>query len=273
MSSVELRDMAHAIGDDRRPLSKSTASEDVDWVAVHRARQWDLAMAEAAIENSGEASRAWIDDEVVLRYANADVPGMLAAWEAREGRNSCLTEASVIARGYAERGDARAIPLIEQVRAILPAEAAVLSAKLALANGDTSGAAASLRSAFEMLRAEPWMMPALRENAFAMADRLCQIDPGLSLPLLASLSEPFAVDVARQSRISCCSRIAATLGPGEAVPFLACFEPFVPWKLPFLVFRQKIYAAVGHPLADKAAWDVLVFKAQAEEALERREPR
>ena len=189
---------------------------------------------------------------------------MLAAWEAREGRNSCLPEASVIARGYAERGDARAIPLIEQVRAILPAEAAVLSAKLALANGDTSGAAASLRSAFEMLRAEPWMMPALRENAFAMADRLCQIDPGLSLPLLASLSEPFAVDVARQSRISCCSRIAATLGPGEAVPFVACFEPFVPWKLPFLEFRQKIYAAVGHPLADKAAWDVLVFKAQAE---------
>ena len=273
MSSVELRDMAHAIGDDRRPLSEGIAGEDVDWVAVHRARQWDLAMAEAAIENSGEASRAWIDDEVVLRYANADVPGMLVAWEAREGRNSCLTEASVIARGYAERGDARAIPLIEQVRAILPAEAAVLSAKLALANGDTSGAAASLRSAFEMLRLEPWMMPALRENAFAMADRLCQIDTGLSLPLLTSLSEPFAVDVARQSRISCCSRIAATLGPGEAVPFLACFEPFVPWKLPFLVFRQKIYAAVGHPLADKAAWDILVFKAQAEEALERREPR
>jgi len=273
MSSVELRDMAHAIGDDRRPLTQSTASKDVDWVAVHRTRQWDLAMAEAAVEGSGKPSRAWIDDEVVLRYANADVPGMLVAWEAREGRNSCLTEMSVIARGYAERGDARAIPLIKQVEEFLPAEAAVLSAKLALAGGDPSGAAASLRAAFEMLKREPWIMPALRENSFAMADGLCRADPGLSLPLLRSLSEPFAVDVARESRISCCSRIAATLGPGEAVPFIAGFEPFVPWKLPFLEFRRKIYAAVGHPLADRALWDVLVFKAQAEEAVQRREPR
>jgi hypothetical protein len=245
----------------------------VDWVAVHRARQWDLAMAEAAVEDSGKASRAWIDDEVVLRYANADVPGMLAAWETRGGTNACLTETSVIARGYAERGDARAIPLIKQVEEFLPAEAAVLSAKLALAGGDPSGAAASLRAAFEMLKREPWIMPALRENSFAMADGLCRADPGLSLPLLRSLSEPFAVDVARESRISCCSRIAATLGPGEAVPFIAGFEPFVPWKLPFLEFRRKIYAAVGHPLADRALWDVLVFKAQAEEAVQRREPR
>jgi spermidine synthase len=273
MSSVQLRDMSHALGDDRYPLVFDRDDAPVAWREAELARQWDLAMAEDAIDQMGEPSRPWIEDEVVLRYANGDVPGMLEAWENRKQENSCLTESSVIARGYAERGDTRAIRLIERVREVLPAEAAVLTAKLSLAAGDARSAAASLQTAFEMLRADPWMMPGLRERAFAMADGLSHADPSLSLPLLRSLSEPFAVDVARESRISCCSRIAATLGAGETVPFVAVFEPFVPWKLPFLEFRRKIYAEVGHPFVERAARDIATFRKLAAEDAARRASR
>ena len=263
MSSVELMDASLAISDDHRAVPNAGDVEPVDWRLVDRTRQWDLAMAEAAIDRMGDPARPWVEDPVVMRYANGDVPGMLAAWEARTDDSACLTEMSVIARGYAERGDPRANRLIELLRGLLPAEAEALAAKLALAGRDTRAAASHLRAAFEGLRREPWMLPALRENAFALADAISRAVPAESPQLLAGLVEPFAVDVAHDSRISCCARVAATMGPGEAAVYLAVFEPWVPWKLPFLQFRRKIYQRIAHPLAEKAARDVALFEAQA----------
>src|SRR6516165_7505156 len=72
------------------------------------------------------AMNAEAHDKVLERYAGKDARGMLVAWESLPHSAPCLTELAVIAHLYAESGNGKAEPLIEQMRNHLPSEAAAL---------------------------------------------------------------------------------------------------------------------------------------------------
>ena len=83
---------------------------------------------------------------------------MLAAWEGLPHGEPCLIELAVIAHLYAESGDSRGEPLIEQLRRQLPAEAEALRGILAWRQGNYAESGRRLAAALRQLQNDPWML-------------------------------------------------------------------------------------------------------------------
>ena len=101
----------------------------VDWKAVALGRQWDAVVRGGKKPSADDlALNEGAYDNVLERYVAKDpgARGMLVAWESLPHSASCLTELAVIAHLYAESGNSKAEPLIEQLRNHLPTEAAAL---------------------------------------------------------------------------------------------------------------------------------------------------
>lgn len=251
---AEMVDLGGKASADRDGMA---AGVDPSRVAV--ARQWNLAVSGRCGKADAPGFPCRISDLVVRRFVAGDDAGMLEAWERAGAEARCLQEASWIARRYAEKGDERCRPLIEEIRSLMPAEALVLDSKFSLASGDRDGATARLAEAFTVLATDPWMSSGLRENAFQLATDLAAA-PARAGTLLAALQKPFAADAARESRLTCGCFVAARLGAEAALPFVAAYEPHVPWKAMFLDFRKRVYAEAGDPRAALAALDVAEFE-------------
>jgi hypothetical protein len=171
-----------------------------------------------------------------------------------------LAEVADVARAYAEKGDAKAEPLIERLRPYSPATADVLSARLALARNDIPAATESLEKCFVALRTAPWLSVDSNELALRMAVEIAQTSPDKAPRLLAALSQPFAAEATKSGRVKAASFIAAGLGPSESLPLLESYEPHVPWAREFLAWRRDTYLSTGHPLAAKAAAELEEFE-------------
>jgi spermidine synthase len=244
----ELADWSVRLGDTRAPVV-SPQDGTIDWDAVSRARLWDFA-------DSGILADPAVADSVrtILEHRVAgDVDGMLAAWETTDQRTASLAEIMAVAGAYASRGDARAEPLIAQLRPSMPAVADVLSARLAWARGDVAGAAGQLESAFLILRESPWMPNTVMEQAFVLAVDIARGHPEQASRMLAALAQPLAAEATKRGRLKAACFIAASGPPEVAIPFLEAHEPHVPWAREFLAWRHSVYLAAGHPLASKAA--------------------
>ena len=244
------------IGDHRPPVSGGT----VDWKAVALGRQWDAVVRGGKKLSADDlALNEGAYDNVLERYVAKDARGMLVAWESLPHSAPCLTELAVIAHLYAESGNSKAEPLIEQLRNHLPTEAAALQGILAWRQRKFSESGERLATALRRLRSDPWVLDHIRVKTFDAAIRVAKADPRQAPKLLQAFGEPFAAYSADENRRATACVIAEELGPATVAQFVESFEPHVPWSEQFLTYRQQAYRNAGHRLAAQADRDLQEF--------------
>lgn len=244
------------IGDLRPPLSGGA----VDWQAVALGRQWDAAVRGGkSISADDLASSEEGCDMVLERYVAKDARGTLLAWEGLPHSAPCLTELAVIAHLYAQSGNSKAEPLIEQLRKHLAVEADALGGILAWRQGKVGQSGQRLAAALRRLRSDPWILEHIRLKAFDAAISVAKADPAQAAKLLRALGEPFAANYADESRRATACVIAEEIGPAAVAQFVESFEPHVPWSQRFLAYRRQAYQNAGHRLAAQADRDLQEF--------------
>ena len=200
------------IGDHRPPVSGGA----VDWKAVALGRQWDAVVRGGKKLSADDlALNEGAYDNVLERYVAKDARGMLVAWESLPYSAPCLTELAVIAHLYAESGNSKAEPLIEQLRNHLPTEAAALQGILAWRQRKFSESGERLATALRRLRSDPWVLDHIRVKTFDAAIRVAKADPRQAPKLLQAFGEPFAVYSADENRLRYGLRHCGGTRPGH----------------------------------------------------------
>jgi hypothetical protein len=98
-------------------------------------------------------------------------------------------------------------------------------------------------------------MRRIAEAAAARTIDVAKADPNLARRMFEQLSRPFASGCFEFNRLLTRVKVAQVLGPQRVVEALSELEPHVPWSGDILSARAKAYAAVNHPLADRAQRD------------------
>ena len=253
-SGVPLLRKLAALHDATRP---ATSGDVIDWGVVSRERDW------IACEGRADPDVARPENPVLERHVAKDAPGMLSAWEKSPAERGCCQEVGSVAMDYAMAGDGRADAMAARLRAGRPTEALMIRGMLASRQGRFEEAVELLTAAIRQLRVNPWVMPAIRENAFDAAIALSSNSNVFASRFLEALSEPFAAATADESRRDCALLIGASGPKGRLVSVLESYEPHVPWTRRFLTFRANIYRETHHPLAVVAQRELAVFEANA----------
>jgi predicted membrane-bound spermidine synthase len=192
-------------------------------------------------------------------YLAGDWPAMTAAWEQQARRANSPTELALLAFAYAQQGDAKAMPLVSQLRAFQPTEATAILGVFMSRKKRLEDAADMLALTFLRLRNDPWALREIAQGALDTAILLVQADRRQAPKLWAEIQHPFAVGFATETRRGAACWIASQVQASAAAECMASFEPNVLWTRSFLHLREKIYTAAHHPLAAKAAHDRAEF--------------
>ena len=254
----EVRDSAHARGEDRPQLSGG----EIDWEAVQDQRFAQRVAGGLAPDVSAAMTVAQRYRVQALRYYfEGRLDQTLAWWRAQPREPSGPMELLVIGAALASAGDDAALPYLERMRTIEPVESAALLATLRWRQGKVAEAAAVLVSVFRACQRDPWPMMRLMTNALNLAVALAANDPELGRQLYAVLKTPFAVHLLDQKRKETVVRLAKQLGGEYCVEALQPLEPYVPWRDDFLRDRLHCYEAAHDPRASAAARDVRTYAA------------
>jgi spermidine synthase len=255
----EVREVARALRNDRPMVMDGTP----DWDQVERERAniyASLGYPPLISPRLPPALRELILP--TLSYVQGHNASALQAWEARHYAPANSTERLLMAEGLAEKGDERALPLIEAIRAEQPIEADMLLARLKLRQERLPEAAELLRSAFIRYRTDPWVSLPVVKGALALAQQLAHKGPGWASMMLAVLREPFVVYSQDEKRVEMSLELAAALPLDRScVDLLQPLEPNTPWNLPSLRFRARCYRQFNPVLADLAERELLEFDA------------
>ena len=263
-SLFTLRDEARALGA-ARPRG---IEEGVDWEekVADQHLAFLAALGDAPINPqfySGERSKR---AEALAYFAFANGRPIATNWTAQKKSPDDLIELLALAWGYAEIGfEAKARPLIEQVRPHGQTEALILDALLLYAQNQQAAAAERLEQACLRLREDPTVLRKLSERGIRLAYDIADKDPQQAPRMEAALSRPLAVMMANEQRRMTRCLVAHKVSPALAAPAMAELEPHVPWTLEMLALRAEAYAAAKHPLAAKAQRDLALFREQAPE--------
>jgi hypothetical protein len=172
----------------------------------------------------------------------------LGHWGAQKRDPIDPTEIAVIAQSLAENADDAALPFIDRLRPLKPAEAAAILARLRLRQNKHTEAAAALESAFATYRSEPWTWPFIMSLALESAKELTARQ-GETMGLVhEALSQPFALNMFDESRRATLLALdmVKKLDSG-CIEILRPFEPYVPWREELLAWRARCYALARHP--------------------------
>jgi hypothetical protein len=102
----------------------------------------------------------------------------------------------------------------------------------------------------------------------ATARELAFQEPRLGAAVEDLLSRPFAAYAIDEERQSTAFDVATGLGiVPQCVRATAAFEPWVPWRRPFLERRLTCYEAAGDPRASRAKADLTAFASAEPERL------
>jgi spermidine synthase len=188
--------------------------------------------------------------------------GMVDNWARQPRPPQDLTELLFMISALNELADARAEPLIEQVRPWQPVEADALMAHLRWRQKRGLEAYDAMESALLQFRRDPWAHMDLMRRSIIFAGDMARGDPTgkLSGRLYNALATPFCLDIhediRRKTLVRVATHIDEKLGSRLTIEALAKFEPDVPWDLEFLVNRASAYYKANHPLTMKAAEQV-----------------
>jgi spermidine synthase len=262
----ELRALSQKLGADRPP-----SLDAVDWSRVKQLRlreEFFEGRPLSVREEDAELSRQL---EQLQAFQRVDFAGANAAW-VQAGRRAPrdATEKLVVAAAAAQVGAPDAAALIAAVDVTHPTEAQVLRALLAGSVDDAVGATEALLRAYQQFQADPWALRPVMERALMMAPSVARVSPEGGRQLFEALAHPFVVFALEEKRHSARMQLATALGfERHCVSALAPLEPWVPWRLEVLSYRERCYRTTGHPLAAVAQDELRRFQAREVTSLER----
>jgi len=262
-AAVALRERAAASGQQHPAVTGGS----VNWP-----RAEELRGARAITEEFGTAVHAEDTpsfERAVARqtYADGQPANARRHWLAQNEGPTVPADTTMVAEILADIADPRALPYIEAVRSLHPAEAEALLALFAERVDQPQTAVTHLVSAFETYRDLPWTGRPVMRRALALALRLATQHPELAAALLDALAKPFAVRALDDERMLTRAAIGFTPGMEQrCAAALAELEPNVPWDRDLLAARVRCYSSVHHPLEARARAELNAFIRQAPKA-------
>ena len=171
----------------------------------------------------------------------------------------------MLAEAYAEKGDSRAISLVNQLNKFHPVTAKAILARYYLRSGDSAWALEALKTALTEFRVYPWVQNKVLFRSFDLGLELANAIPDRAMELFEMFSEPFCVKILEYARNIKLMQIAAALSPIEEIKALQQFEPHVHWEEEFLRYRLQVYQKSNHSLAPLAQKELNEFVKNKEE--------
>jgi spermidine synthase len=188
------------------------------------------------------------------QYLAGQWASVVELWQRQAREPQGPTELAIVAEAMAEQGDEGALRYADALRALQPAEADAVTARLRARQSKLEEAMTALEAAFARHRVDPWPMPILMRHAVELAADLATKSPALAERVYAALREPFAGDLQHEMRIDAMLVAAGQLPLERAcVEALSGLEPHVPWRLSVLSWRSRCYEAYKPAWAGRAA--------------------
>ena len=172
----------------------------------------------------------------------------------------------MIAESLAAEGDIAALPYIEKLAQTSPLDAAAIRAEFLWRDRRPREATETLEKFFAGLRDDPWCSKDVVRRSMTRAEALANSDRSRTAGgiLYRALREPFSTYNNEKERIATLLALGIYLDgdhPGEyTARALENFEPHVLWIRKFLEVRKDCYAALHHPLAQRALRDLNEFQ-------------
>jgi spermidine synthase len=188
------------------------------------------------------------------QYLAGQWASVVELWQRQAREPQGPTELAILAEAMAEQGDEGALRHAEALRALQPAEADAVVARLRARQDKLEEAMTALEAAFLRHRVDPWPMPVIIRHAIELAADLATKDAALAERVYAALREPFAGDLQQELRTDAMLVAAGQLPLERAcVESLSGLEPHVPWRLSVLSWRSRCYEARKPAWAGRAA--------------------
>jgi spermidine synthase len=251
----EMRRVARARHEDSPQITG-----DVDWLLVNR---WRVSAATATAARPVLRPDLSVEELRMTMAQRSFLEGrpetVLTNWRAQPWQPVGSVEEVVLGEALAQGGDDQALVLAQRLQPSHPVEAEVLTARLRWRKGQAAQAVESLEKAFTLYRQNPWPMPILVKNAFAIVLDLAAKDPAAAARLDAALSQPFAISVLNEERNLVRLELASRLGVNRYASTVSEMEPDVPWRTPILQQRANAYEATGNSLRFRARKELTEF--------------
>ncbi|HZJ14723.1 MAG TPA: fused MFS/spermidine synthase, partial [Chthoniobacteraceae bacterium] len=250
-----------------RPL---TIGEGIDWnlVELGRASMYtNEALAPPVPANVPEEWKERIMMQVVFSQRNH--AKVVELWFAHEREPADWIERSIVALSLAHTGDERAVAFAEPLKAGFPGEAAAVLGILRWQQDRLEEATQALEAAFAAWRQDPWALSGLPAQLVELAVTIGREDADKARPLAARLHravcDPFAVNVANESRCVARAALAAAMAEperqGAVLQAVESWEPHVVWKRGFLEARAEAYRVANDSRSALATCDLEKFLA------------
>lgn len=214
-----------------------------------------------------------LPEETLARIKAAEnwVNGFPAAAEQgwRNASPKLRIEHLAFAELLAGKNDEKTLDHLSHVNDWWPASAALIRARLALANDDADAAVEEFEKAFASLKQSPWESKVIVERGLFLAKWLAQNSPSHAERIYRALNEPFSMYFLEVPRRTTLYDVAMTLGAKRQEEVLAkWFEPNPPWEYDMLGSRMECYRATGNPLFKKAEKDFILYNSLTSSTLE-----
>jgi spermidine synthase len=195
--------------------------------------------------------------KLVEQYRRGQFSTAFTTWKRERRMPTSLREAGIVAELAARVGGAEDEPLL--AGAPYPADHDVLLALWRARHADGDGAVASLASALQRARSEPWMTKELVRAMLLLAGEVAAKEPSRARMLYEALREPFAVENVRDARLRAAAEIAdRSKDPRLCIEAYHALEPPL-WNGPLLRGRARCYQEAGDPRAAEAEADFLDY--------------
>jgi spermidine synthase len=254
--AVEVFATSRARGEDRPAIVG-----DVDWDRVEderitfRTSEGEQAAPPPTLKAAQRARAA-----AQAHYLSGRWRETVATWQSQSREPEDPTELAMMAETTAELGDESAPGYEARLRALEPAEADAVRARLLARQGHFEDAMEALEAAFAAHRIDPWPWPVVMRHAVELAADLATKDVALAARAYAALSQPFAGHLLEEPRSDAMLVAAGQLPLEKAcVEALSSLEPHVPWRLSVLSWRSRCYDTQNHALAPRAARELIEY--------------
>jgi spermidine synthase len=188
------------------------------------------------------------------QYLAGQWASVVELWQGQGREPEDPTELAIVAEAMAEQGDEGALRYVDALRALQPAEADAVIARLWARRDKAEEAMTALEAAFARHRVDPWPMPAIMRHAVELAADLAKRDRALAERVYAALRLPFAGDLQQEMRTDAMLVAAGQLPLETAcVEALSGLEPHIPWRLSVLSWRSRCYETQKPAWAGRAA--------------------
>jgi hypothetical protein len=179
---------------------------------------------------------------------------ILQMWSQQDREPQYPLELAMLGEAYAEKGDSRALSLVNQLNKFHPVTAKAILARYYLRSGDPARALEALKTALTEFRVYPWVQIKVLYRSFDLGLELVNAIPDRAMDLFEMFSEPFSVRIHENTRKIKLIQISAALPAVQGIKALQQVEPHVPWTEEFLRYRLHVYQKSNHslePLAQK----------------------